>query len=336
LDSVSIRFPIRKGVLRRAVGQVHAVDAVSFDIKEGETLGLVGESGSGKSTTGRALLGLAPLTSGRIEYFGRDLKVLQDDRGVLPRISQIVFQDPYASLNPRMTVGDTLKEVLEVHGLAEGQDIPQRIKRLLDDVGLRSDTTERHPHELSGGQRQRVAIARALAIEPKFIVLDEVVSALDVSIQGQIVNLLQDLQRDRNLTYLFITHDLSVVRHVSHNIVVLYGGQVMEKGSRRSVFTLPLHPYTSALLSAVPVPDPRIERTRHRIDVRSEPPDPSAPLPGCRFQRSCPFATEICRSERPALRALQGGDDQHVAACHHMDEPHVRDALSRTARGALS
>ncbi|MBZ6075756.1 ABC transporter ATP-binding protein [Microvirga puerhi] len=336
LKNVSVRFPIRTGILRRVVGEVHAVDDISFEINEGETLGLVGESGSGKSTTGRALMGLAPLTAGSVACFGRDLKQLKLASGALPRISQIVFQDPYASLNPRMTIGETLQEVLEVHGLAKGRDAKQRVDMLLDDVGLRRDLAERHPHALSGGQRQRVAIARALAIEPKFIVLDEVVSALDVSIQGQIVNLLQDLQRDRKLTYLFITHDLSIVRHVSHSLVVMYGGQVMEKGPRKSIFAAPLHPYTSALLSAVPVPDPKIERMRPRIDVRSEPPNPLAPLTGCRFQKSCLFASEICRSERPQLQSIEGHDPQHLAACHHMREPRVREALSRAARGALS
>jgi oligopeptide/dipeptide ABC transporter, ATP-binding protein, C-terminal domain len=335
LENVSVRYPIRKGLLRRVVGEVHAVEDISFSINEGETVGLVGESGSGKSTTGRALLGLSPLSAGEVQCFGRDLRSLLAERGTLPRVSQIVFQDPYASLNPRMTVGETLREVLEVHGLATGAAAKARVNQLLADVGLREDIAERHPHSLSGGQRQRVAIARALAIEPRFIVLDEVVSALDVSIQGQIVNLLQDLQRTRNLTYLFITHDLSIVSHVSHSIVVMYGGQIMEKGPRRSVFAAPLHPYTSALLSAVPIPDPKIERTRPRLDVRSEPPDPTAPLPGCRFQRSCPFATQICRTERPPLRGL-GGDTDHVAACHRMEEPHVREALTRTARGALS
>ncbi|WP_201839626.1 ABC transporter ATP-binding protein [Microvirga zambiensis] len=336
LKDVSVRFPIRKGILRRVAGEVHAVDSVSFDIAEGETVGLVGESGSGKSTTGRALIGLAPLAGGTVECFGRDLRALRQAHGALPRMSQIVFQDPYASLNPRMTIGETLKEVLEVHELAKGHDADQRVGRLLDDVGLRRDLAERYPHALSGGQRQRVAIARALAIEPKFIVLDEVVSALDVSIQGQIVNLLQDLQQDRGLTYLFITHDLSIVRHVSHSIVVMYGGQIMEKGPRKSIFSAPLHPYTSALLSAVPVPNPRIERMRPRIDVRSEPPDPSAPLPGCRFQKSCLFATEICRTSRPQLRSMTGRDPDHLAACHHMQEPHVREALSRAAQGAVS
>ncbi|MGO4705926.1 ABC transporter ATP-binding protein [Microvirga sp. 2MCAF38] len=336
LKDVSVRFPIRKGILRRISGEVHAVDSVSFDIAEGETVGLVGESGSGKSTTGRALIGLAPLVDGTVECFGRDLRTLRQSPGALPRMSQIVFQDPYASLNPRMTIGETLKEVIEVHGLAKGRDADQRVGRLLDDVGLRRDLAGRYPHALSGGQRQRVAIARALAVEPKFIVLDEVVSALDVSIQGQIVNLLQDLQQQRGLTYLFITHDLSIVRHVSHSIVVMYGGQIMEKGPRKSIFSAPLHPYTSALLSAVPVPNPAVERMRPRIDVRSEPPDPSAPLPGCRFQKSCLFTTEVCRTSRPQLRSVAGRDLDHLAACHHMQEPHVREALSRAAQGAVS
>jgi peptide/nickel transport system ATP-binding protein/oligopeptide transport system ATP-binding protein len=314
LKDVSIQFPIRKGILRRTVGHVRAVDRISFDILEGETVGLVGESGSGKSTTGRALLGLAPLSGGTVECFGQDLATLKKDRHALPRVNQLVFQDPYASLNPRLKIGETLGEVLKVHRLAAPAEIPGRVAKLLDDVGLRPEIAGRHPHSLSGGQRQRVAVARALAIEPRFIVLDEVVSALDVSIQGQIVNLLQDLQR----------------------IVVLYGGQIMETGSRDALFAQPLHPYTSALLSAVPIPDPRRERIRPRLEVKSEPPDPSKPLPGCRFQRSCLFATEICRSEKPQLRPSIFHAQGHEAACHHMDEPQVRQALARTTDGVLA
>jgi oligopeptide/dipeptide ABC transporter ATP-binding protein len=335
LRDVSIRFPIRRGLFRRLQGAVQAVDGVSFDIEEGETVGLVGESGSGKTTLGRALLGVTPIAGGSISCFGRDLGALGGEPGALPRLSQLVFQDPYASLNPRLRVGEVLAEVLAVHRLCAATDRPARIAALLKDVGLRPEIAQRYPVALSGGQRQRVAIARTLAIEPRFIVLDEVVSALDVSIRGQIINLLQDLQEQDRLTFLFITHDLSVVRHIAHRIVVLYGGQVMEIASRDQLFATPRHPYTSALLSAVPIPDPRRERNRARLDVRAEPPDPSAPLPGCRFQRSCPFATEICTRERPVLRQPDGASTPaHLAACHHMDRPELRQALIQAARGA--
>lgn len=330
ISDLHVAFPIRTGVLRRQTGTVRAVDGVSFSIPTGMTVGLVGESGSGKTTTGRAILGLAPMTAGRIEIFGRELQELREERGALPRLCQLVFQDPYASLNPRMTIGATLGEVLGVHGLVERRHRAARVEALLDSVGLRPELARRHPMELSGGQRQRVAIARALAVEPDFIVLDEVVSALDVSIQGQILNLLMDLQRERNLTYLFITHDLGVVRHVSQRIVVMYGGKVMETAPRDRLFAAPHHPYTHALLSAVPLPDPELERARARVEVRSEPPDPSNPPPGCRFQRSCPFATDVCRTEEPALRPVA---PDHEAACHHMERIDVREALSHTIHG---
>lgn len=327
IENLSVHFPRRRGFFGRSGGVVHAVDNVSFDIPQGKTVSLVGESGSGKTTTGRAMLGLTRMTSGSVEYFGRGLPALQAAHGALPRMSQLVFQDPYASLNPRMTIGECIREVLKVHRIVAPGLESARMSELLDAVGLRRELAERHPHALSGGQRQRAAIARALAVEPRFIVLDEVVSALDVSIQGQILNLLQDLQRDRGLTYLFITHDLSVVRHVSHGVIVLYGGQVMEVAPRDAIFAAPRHPYTAALLAAVPIPDPRVARAR-RSHVRSEPPDPLRPPPGCRFQKSCMFATDICRQQQPELRPSGDGSGEHLAACHHMDQPHVREALA--------
>lgn len=328
VENISVHFPRRRGFFGRSKEVIRAVDNVSFDIPQGKTVSLVGESGSGKTTTGRAMLGLAAITSGSIAYFGQSLSALKAVHGALPRMSQFVFQDPYASLNPRMTIGECVCEVLKAHSIVVPGRESERMLQLLDAVGLRRDLAERHPHALSGGQRQRAAIARALAIEPRFIVLDEVVSALDVSIQGQILNLLQDLQQERGLTYLFITHDLSVVRHVSHNVIVLYGGQVMEVASRDAIFAAPRHPYTATLLAAVPIPDPRVARAR-RTRIRSEPPDPLRPPPGCRFQKSCDFATDICRQQQPQLRPSGfGGNAEHLAACHHMEQPHVREALA--------
>lgn len=330
VDDLHVHFPVRAGVLRRIVGAVRAVDGVSFSIRAGTTLGLVGESGSGKSTTGRAILGLTPLTAGTVRCFGRTLDDLRRDRGTLPRLGQMVYQDPYASLNPRMRVGAALREVLTVHRLVSAETVSDRVRDLLHNVGLRPEIAWSYPHELSGGQRQRIAIARALAIEPRLIVLDEVVSALDVSIQGQIINLLRDLQRDRHLTYLFISHDLSVVRHVSQEIAVMYGGKLMEIAPRDRLFDQPHHPYTHALLSAVPVPDPVVERNRERIYVKSEPPNPADPPPGCRFQRSCLFTTDVCRHDEPRLRSVEGG---HAVACHHWDRDEVRNVLTNVALG---
>ncbi|HTR87031.1 MAG TPA: ABC transporter ATP-binding protein [Reyranella sp.] len=314
VEDLSVRFPIRSGILRRATGTVRAVEGVSFAIPMGKTVALVGESGSGKTTTGRALLGLAPMSNGRVSYFGRDVAAIRQD---MPRLGQMVFQDPYGSLNPRMTVGATLAEVVSVHGLVPRGQIGRKVDSLLDSVGLRPAMARRHPHELSGGQRQRVAIARALAIEPRFIVCDEVVSALDVSIQGQIINLLMELQRTRGLTYLFISHDLAMVRHIAHHVVVMYGGKVMEAGPRDRLFAEPRHPYTHALLGAVPVPDPEVERKRTRPEVRGETPDPADPPPGCRFHRSCRHADERCRREEPLPEAVAAG---HTVACHRWQE----------------
>jgi peptide/nickel transport system ATP-binding protein len=329
VEDLDVRYPVRTGILRRISGAIRAVDGVSLAIPRGKTVALVGESGSGKTTTGRALLGLAPVTGGRVRYFGRDVAELKRQPGALPRFGQMVFQDPYGSLNARMTVGAALGEVLSVHGLAPRDGVSTRVAGLLDAVGLRAEIARRHPHELSGGQRQRVAIARALAIEPRFVVCDEVVSALDVSIQGQIVNLLMELQRARGLTYLFISHDLGMVRHIAHQVVVMYGGKVMEAAPRDRLFGAPRHPYTLALLAAVPVADPQIERRRARPEVRGEPPDPADPPPGCRFHRSCRFAVERCRVE-PPLPEVAG--DGHSVACHRWASDEVRSAADEALR----
>jgi peptide/nickel transport system ATP-binding protein len=329
VEDLVVRYPVRTGILRRIISAIRAVDGVSLSIPRGKTLALVGESGSGKTTTGRALLGLAPMTGGRIRYFGRDVAEIKSQPGALPRLGQMVFQDPYGSLNARMTVGAALGEVVSVHGLVPKDGVAERVNGLLDAVGLRSEIALRHPHELSGGQRQRVAIARALAIEPSFVVCDEVVSALDVSIQGQVVNLLMELQRTRGLTYLFISHDLGMVRHIAHHVVVMYGGKVMEAAPRDHLFTAPRHPYTHALLAAVPVADPQIERRRVPSEVRSEPPDPADPPPGCRFQLSCRFAIERCRVEAPVLEIT---DDRHSVACHRWDSDEVRSAGDEALR----
>ncbi|MFI5000279.1 MAG: dipeptide ABC transporter ATP-binding protein [Reyranellales bacterium] len=329
VENLDVRYPVRTGILRRVTGAIRAVDGVSLAIPRGKTLALVGESGSGKTTTGRALLGLAPMTGGRVRYFGRDFAEIKKESGALPRFGQMVFQDPYGSLNGRMTVGAALGEVVSVHRLVPKDGVSARVNALLDAVGLRSEIALRHPHELSGGQRQRVAIARALAIEPSFVVCDEVVSALDVSIQGQIVNLLMELQRTHGLTYLFISHDLGMVRHIAHHVVVMYGGKVMEAGPRDRLFGAPRHPYTHALLAAVPVADPQIERRQARPEVRSEPPDPADPPAGCRFHRSCPFAVERCRVEAPVPEA---GEDGHSVACHRWDSDEVRRAGEEALR----
>ncbi len=311
-------FPITAGVLQRHVGDVKAVDGVDFEIRRGETLGLVGESGSGKTTAGRVILGLTPATKGSVRFDGTE--VVGRSRGDLRPLRkemQIIFQDPYASLNPRMSVGSIIREPLEIHGIAHGKAADQRVQELLRLVGLQPYHANRYPHEFSGGQRQRIGIARALAVDPKFIVADEPVSALDVSIQAQVINLLQDLQRQLGLTYLFIAHDLSVVRHISNRVAVMYVGKIVEIADRDRLYDNPLHPYTQALLSAIPIPDPEKERRRTRVILSGDIPSPVAPPSGCRFHTRCPVAFDRCKVEVPAFNEYESG---HRAACHWVEE----------------
>jgi oligopeptide transport system ATP-binding protein len=310
-----MHFPLTQGIIfHRKVGAVRAVDGISFQIKRGETLGLVGESGCGKSTTGRAILQLYKPTSGQVIFEGQELTKLKGEQmRRMRRQVQMIFQDPYASLNPRMTVGSIIGEPLEIHGLAKGREKTQRVQELLSVVGLNPYFANRYPHEFSGGQRQRIGIARALAVNPSFIVCDEPISALDVSIQAQIINLLEELQNEFGLTYLFIAHDLSVVRHISDRIAVMYLGKVVELADRLELYRNPLHPYSKALLSAVPIPDPVIERKRERIILTGDVPSPVNPPPGCRFHTRCPLADTICREKEPEFREVVPG---HWAACH--------------------
>lgn len=309
-------FPIKSGVIvDREVGRVKAVDGVSITIAQGETLGLVGESGCGKSTLSRTILQLTAPTSGSVRFEGQEL-VGRSRRAMRPlrRQMQMIFQDPYASLNPRKRVGQIIGEPMELHGLASGRDVTKRVRDLLDRVGLQAEHAERYPHEFSGGQRQRIGIARALALEPKLIIADEPVSALDVSVQAQIINLLKDLQTEFGLAYLFVAHDLGVVRHVSDRVAVMYLGRVVEMTDAKSLYREPLHPYSHALLSAVPVPDPRINAARERLVLEGDPPSPIDPPSGCHFHTRCPRAADDCRVDDPSLRTLV---PNHVAACHH-------------------
>lgn len=307
-------FPILAGVFQRQVGVVHAVDGITFDVRKGETFGLVGESGCGKSTAGRTILQLYRPTAGKVYFDGIDLtKTKGEELRHLRRRMQMIFQDPYASLNPRMSVNEILAEPLVVHNAAKGKEIQERVEQLLDIVSLSRGFAARYPHEFSGGQRQRIGVARALALEPEFIVCDEPISALDVSIQAQVINLLEDLQAQFNLAYLFIAHDLSVVRHISQRVAVMYLGLLVEMAERNELYSHPLHPYTQALLSAVPIPDPFKEEKRQRIILEGDVPSPVNPPSGCHFRTRCPLAEKICAEKEPEWREVA---PNHWVACH--------------------
>lgn len=312
-------FPIKGGFLGRTVNHVKAVDGVSFEVQEGETVSIVGESGCGKSTTGRAILRLDEPTEGEVEFQGADLLSLNKREMRKKRKDlQIIFQDPYASINPRQTVRQVLSEAMTIQGVAPVKEHDARIRELMRTVGLGEHQIDRFPHEFSGGQRQRVGIARALAVDPKLIICDEAVSALDVSIQAQVINLLKKLQRELKLTYLFISHDLGVVRHISDRVIVMYLGRIVEIGDKKSVFDNPQHPYTKALLSAIPSPEPG--KKNNRIILQGDVPSPINPPSGCRFHTRCPFATDKCRTDDPMLRTTEDMQEGHGGACHYMEE----------------
>jgi oligopeptide transport system ATP-binding protein len=315
VEGLYMHFPLTQGILfQRKVGAVQAVDGISFQVTKGETLGLVGESGCGKSTAGRAILQLYKPTGGSVTFQGKDLVKLDGgDMRKMRRHLQMIFQDPYASLNPRMTVGSIISEPMQIHNLVPKKQRNERVQELLQTVGLNPYFANRYPHEFSGGQRQRIGVARALAANPAFIVADEPVSALDVSIQAQIINLLEELQEQFGLTYLFIAHDLSVVRHISDRVAVMYLGKFMELADRNSIYDDPLHPYTKALLSAVPVPDPIIEKKRERIILTGDVPSPINPPSGCHFHTRCPYVMDVCKKIEPRFVDQGGG---HYVACH--------------------
>jgi peptide/nickel transport system ATP-binding protein/oligopeptide transport system ATP-binding protein len=309
-------YPVKGGIFRRKIAEVKAVDDVSFSIRKGETLGLVGESGCGKTTVGHTLLGLVPHTSGQVNYEGVNLFNLRGEEKKLMRLNlQIVFQDPYASLDPRLPIGESIAEGLHIHNIGSKQDRFEMVLKVLKNVGMEDYHARRYPHEFSGGQRQRIGIARALVMNPKFIVLDEPVSALDVSIQAQVLNILRDLQRDFNLTYLFVAHNLAVVEHISDRVAVMYLGKIVELSDRDVLFSQPLHPYTRALMSAIPIPNPRLKR--ERVILQGDVPSPLNPPSGCRFHPRCPYAKEVCSQKEPELREIK---PNHIAACHFLED----------------
>ncbi|SHE47471.1 oligopeptide transport system ATP-binding protein [Litoreibacter ascidiaceicola] len=318
VDNLKMHFPIFGGLLRRRTGEVKAVDGISFDIFEGETLGLVGESGCGKSTVGRSVLRLYEVTDGSVTIDGRDIAHAPPEELRQMRTQmQMIFQDPQASLNPRMKVSEIIAEPLREHHAGTATERRQRVLELMDQVGLNRDFANRYPHEFSGGQRQRIGIARALALNPKFIVCDEPIAALDVSIQAQVVNLLEELQNELGLTYLFISHDLSMVRHIADRVAVMYLGRIVELAPRDALYDDPLHPYTKALLSAVPEPDPAIEEKVERIILTGDVPSPSNPPQGCNFCTRCPAVMDICKRDEPEFREVQPG---RFVACHHFND----------------